>query len=193
MPAATVPKNAISTGAGYLYVAAMASALPANTVAGSIFTDTWPGAWALLGITKAGHEFDYTVNTDTIEAAEYLDPIMTVITGRVTGVKMELQQVHATNLKRALNGGTLAVSGSGATQLNTFQPPNVGAEVRTMVGWEAQDNTERWVMEQALQVGSLTIARNKGSANATLPLEFHAEVAASGFPFQWWTAGTLRG
>lgn len=193
MPAATVPKNAVAVGPGYLYIAALLTALPANTVAGSIFTDAWPAGWNLLGITVAGHEFDYALSTDTIDAAEYFDPIQVVTVGRAASVKCELQQIHATNLKRMLNGGTLAVSGSGATQLNTYQPPAPGTEVRQMIGWEATDNTERWVMEQALQIGSLAIKRDKGKNNATLPVEFKAEIPASGFPFQWFTAGTLRG
>ena len=193
MPAATVPKNAIAQGAGYLYYAALGSSLPANTVVGSVFTDAWPGAYFLLGVTKDGSEFDYTINVDQIEAAEYLDPLVYVTTGRVASIKMELMQVHATNMKRVINGGTLTTSGSGTTLLSTYTPPNPGAEVRCVIGWEAQDNTERLVFEQAFQVGSLTVSRKKGADNATLPVEFRGEVAASGFPFQYFTAGTVRG
>jgi len=193
MPAATVPKNAIATGAGYLYYAALGSALPTNTVVGSVFTDAWPGAYFLLGVTKEGSEFDYEINVDQIEAAEYLDPLSYVTTGRVASIKMELMQIHATNMKRVLNGGTLSTSGSGTTLLSTYTPPAPGAEVRCVIGWEAQDNTERLVFEQAFQVGSLAVARKKGADNATLPVEFRGEVAASGFPFQYFTAGTLRG
>ena len=193
MPAATVPKNAIASGAGYLYYAALGTALPANTVVGSVFTDAWPGGWNLLGITRDGSEFDYTLAVDTIEAAEYFDPIQMATTARAAGMKMELEQVHATNMKVALNGGTIVVTGSGTTQLNAYTPPVPGSEVRTMIGWESTDNTERLVMEQALQVGSLTVMRKKGVNIATLLLEFRAELAASGFPFRYWTAGTVRG
>jgi hypothetical protein len=61
-----------------------------------------------------------------------------------------------------------------------------------MVGWEAQDGTERLVMEQAFQTGALKIARQKGANNATIPVQFDAEVPASGFPFRYWTTGTIR-
>src|SRR3974390_1676203 len=193
MPAATVPKNAIAQGAGYLYWAALGSGLPTNTVVGSVFTDTWPGAYYLLGVTKTGSEFDYTINVDQIDSAEYLDPLQYVTTGRVAAIKFELMQVHATNMKRVLNGGTLTTSGAGATLLSTFTPAAPGAEVRCMIGWEAQDNTERLVFEQAFQVGSLTVSRKKGADNATHPVEFRGEVAASGFPFQYFTCGTVRG
>jgi len=193
MPAATVPKNAIAQGAGYLYYAALGSSLPANTVVGSVFTDTWPGAYFLLGVTKEGSEFGYEITVDQIEAAEYLDPLVYVTTARVASIKMELMQIHATNMKRVINGGSLTTSGSGTTLLSTYTPPAPGSEVRCVIGWEAQDNTERLVFEQAFQVGSLAVARKKGADNATLPVEFRGEVAASGFPFQYFTAGTLRG
>jgi hypothetical protein len=193
MPAATVPKNAVAAGPGYLYEAQLGTSLPANTVAGSVFTDNWPAGWNLWGITTDGSEFDYDITTAEILAAEYFDPIQIVTTERSASFKFELMQVHATNLARSLNGGSLTVSGSGATQLNSYTPPAVGAEVRIMIGWEAQDSTERMVMEQCFQIGSLAVSRKKGADIATLPLEFHAEIAASGFPFRYWSSGTIRG
>jgi hypothetical protein len=192
MPAVTVPKNAIATGAGYLYIAALGTSLPTNTVVGSVFTDTWPVGWNLFGITKDGSEFDYTINTDKIMSAEYFDPLQIVTTDRAASMKFELEQINATTLKNCLNGGTLSVSGSGTTQLNSYTPAAPGAEVRCMIGWEAQDNTERLVMEQAFQVGTLTIMRKRGADNATLPVEFAAEIPASTFPFRYWTSGTVR-
>jgi hypothetical protein len=192
MPAVAVPKNAIATGPGYLYIAPLATSLPANTVVGSVFTDTWPVGWNLLGVTKNGSEFNYTITTATIDAAEYFDPLQIVTTARAANFVMELMQVSATNLKNALNSGTLSVTGSGTTQLNAYTPPSPGSEVRTMVGWEAQDNTERLVLEQAFQTGALKIVRQKGANNATLPIQFDAELPASGFPFRYWSAGTIR-
>lgn len=193
MPAATVPKNAIAAGPGYLYEAPLLTSLPANTVAGSVFTDAWPAGWNLLGITSDGSEFDYTITTAEILAAEYFDPLQIVTTERAASVKFALMQVHATNMSRAVNGGTITVTGSGATQLNKLTPPAVGSEVRIMIGWESQDNTERLIMEQCFQEGSLAIMRQKGANIATIPVEFHAEIPASGFPFQYFTAGTIRG
>jgi hypothetical protein len=193
MPAATVPKNALALGAGYLYTAILSSTFPANTVVGSVFTDAWPAAWFLLGITKNGHELMYAPKVAQVDAEEYLDPVAYVTEGRESGMKFELMQIHATNMKRSLNGGSLTTSGSGTTLLSTYTPPAAGAEVRCMLGWEALDNTERVVAEQALQVGSLNIKRQKGSANATLPLEFKFEIPASTFPFFYYTAGTIRG
>lgn len=193
MPAVTVPKNALAFGAGYLYISDPGVSLPAGTVVGSVFTDTWPAGWNLFGITKEGHEMTYDINTDTVEAAEYLDPLSYVTTGRNAGIKFELMQVHATNFKRALNGGTITVTGSGTTQRNRYTAPALGAEVRCQIGWESNDGTERLYAEQCFQVGTISINRKKGADVATIPVEFRFEVAASGQPFYYDTAGTLRG
>src|SRR4051812_32475066 len=101
MPAMVAPKNALAFGAGWLLYAPLGTSVPANTVAGSVFTDAWPGGWTLLGVTKEGHEFSYDPSTDKVEAAEYLDPLTTVFTGRVVKMTFVLQQVHLTNVKRA--------------------------------------------------------------------------------------------
>lgn len=191
MPSAVVPKNAVAVGAGYLYYAGLGTAEPGWTIAGSVFTDPWTG-WSLLGITREGHELSYEINTDTIEAAEYLDPLMYVMTGRTSGMNFDLMQVHATNFRRALNGGVLSTTGSGATQRNTLRPPAVGAEVRCMLGWESTANDERILAEQCFQTGSITIARKKGADHASIPVEFRFEIAASGDPFRYETAGTIR-
>jgi hypothetical protein len=193
MPAITVAKTPIARDPGYLYYGTLGSALPANTVAGSLFTDTWPGGWAPWGVTRDGSEFQYTVTTDTIDAAEYFDPLVIVTTGRAAQVAFEVMILSATTMKRALNGGAVTTSGSGATLLTTVTPPAAGAEVRSMVGWESQDGTERLVLEQCFQAGTITIGRKKGSANAGVTMEFHAELPSSGFPFQYFTAGASRG
>lgn len=192
MPSAVVPKNALALGAGYLYYNSSGGGEPGWTVTGSVFTDPWTG-WSLLGITREGHEFNYEIDTDTIEAAEYLDPLLYVTTGRNAGISFELMQIHATNFRRALNGGTLTTAGSGTTLRSTYRPPAIGAEIRCMIGWESTDNTERLIIEQAFQIGSIAINRRKGAENATIPCEFRCEIAPSGDPFRYETAGTLRG
>jgi len=195
MPAYTVPKTPLAVGAGYLFYGNLGSSLPTNTVSGSVFTDDWSAVsgWFLIGVTKEGHEFSYAVETENIQSAEYFDPLQVVTTGRTVQMKFEMQIITRTWEKRMLNGGTLSTTGSGATLLSTYTPPNPGAEVRGMLGWESQDNTERLVLEQAFQTGSLTIARKKGADNATMPVEWTAEVPASNFIYRSYGAGTSRG
>ncbi|PZG17805.1 hypothetical protein C1I95_14745 [Micromonospora craterilacus] len=193
MPIPVVPKNALSFGAGFLYWAPLGTSLPSSTVAGSIFTDTWPVGWILLGVTREGHEFSYELNTEEVEAAEYLDAIATVTTGRAVGMSFDLMQVHAQNLKRVMNGGNIATSGAGATLRSDFTPPKMGEEVRSMLGWESTDLTERLTAEQCFQTGSLAVSRRKGADNASLPTEWKLEPAADGNPFHHLFAGATRG
>lgn len=193
MPAPTMPTLAIATDPGYLFWAPLGSTEPANTVAGSVFTDAWPVAWIVLGQTKEGSEFNWQTDTDQITVAELLDPIKYVSTGREGSMKFELVNMTVANMKRMLNGGTTAVTGSGATTMTTYTPPSLGAEVRSMIGWESQDATERLVLRQCFNTGQLTISRKKGVDNASLPVEFAIESPSSlALPWQYATAGTAR-
>ena len=194
MPAAVVPVDALALGPGYLYWAPLATTLPANTVAGSVFTDAWPAGFILLGATENGHEFQYDLSVDPVEVEEYLEPVKFVTKGRQTGMKFELAQIHATNMKRAMNGGTITVTGTAATTLSKLSPPALGAEVRAIIGWESTDSTERMIGYQCLQQGSISMKRQKGASKATIPVEFKFEQPTSGGdPFNYWTAGTIRG
>jgi hypothetical protein len=192
MPAPTMPANIIATDPGYLFWAPLSSTVPTNTVVGSVFTDAWPGAWIPLGITKEGHEWSWQTSTDTIEAAEYLDVLKYVSTGRTGSIKFELMNMSATNMKRMLNGGNIAVTGTTSTTLSVYTPPALGAEVRVMIGWESQDFTERLVLNQVFQTGQMTIGRKKGADNATMPVEFNVEVPLGLTPFSYATAGVAR-
>jgi hypothetical protein len=195
MPAVTVPTPKISTDPGYLFYAPLGTAEPAHTVSGSVFTDAWPAAWLLLGATEEGHNFSWSTSVETIDVAEFLDPIKYVSTGRTGSVAFALASITAANVKRALNGGTLTQTGGGAspgTELNTYTPPKLGEEVRCMIGWESQDSTERLLAYQCFNTGTVSIARRKGAAKATIPVEFALEQPSTGDPFKYLTAGTDR-
>jgi hypothetical protein len=192
MPAPTMPVPAISTDPGFLFWAPLGSAEPTNTVVGSVFTDEWPVAWKLLGATEEGHNFSWSTTTETIEVAEFLDPIKYVTTGRTGSVAFALASITAENVKRALNGGTLTTTGSTTTTKTEYTPAAMGAEVRCMIGWESQDSTERLIAYQCFNTGTVSIARQKGAAKATLPVEFGLETPASGVPFKYVTAGVAR-
>lgn len=193
MPAIVVPKDGLALGPGYLYAAPLASTLPSNSVTGSVFTDTWPGAWLPFGITDSGSDFKHDLTVDNVVAEEYLDAIAYTTTARQVSIAFSMANINATNFKRAVNGGTITVTGSAGTTLNAFTPPVLGAEVRIMVGWESTDGTERLVGYQCLQIGSIDIPRRKGANKAVIPVEFRFEQPGSGSPFTYWTAGTVRG
>ena len=192
MPAITVPVPKIATDPGYLFWAPLGTAAPTGTVVGSVFTDAWPSGWIALGATEEGHNFSWSTSTEAIEVAEFLDPIKYVETGRTGSIAFALTSITLQNLKRALNGGTVTSTGTTTTTKTVYTPPGLGQSVRSMVGWESQDSTERLIAFQVFNTGTVEIARRKGADKATIPVEYALEVPTSGLPWQYETAGVDR-
>jgi hypothetical protein len=166
-----------------------------GTVAGSVFTDAWPAAWIPWGVTREGSSWSYQINTGEVTVAEYLAPLAYIEEGVTIGVDFDVVQVTAKNIAAALNNvtsGVRTVSGAGATLLSKVSPPAVGQSVRTMLGWESSDGTERAFFYQCLQRGNLQIQRRKGANPASLPLSYGIEQPATGDPFNIYIAGTGR-
>ena len=195
MPPAAVATPLILTDPGYLFIAPLASTLPTNTVAGSVFTDAWPAAWLPLGATEEGSTFAYSTTVEPIMVAEFFDPISYRTTERAGSLAFNLADFTLTNYRRALNGGVAALaatSGTGATSLGTLEPPDPGAEVRCMVGWESLDNTARLVCRQTIQGGEISSAFNRAPDKALIPCTFQLEVPTSAKPWIMWSAGADR-
>lgn len=192
----TVATPTLLSGPGYLFIAPLASTEPTNTVAGSVFTDTWPAAWISLGATEDGTEFTYGSTVEPANVAEFFDPIQYFTTERHGTVTFNLANFALSNYRRALNGGTAALtatSGTGATSLFTVEPPTPGAEVRCMIGWESQTNDVRFVARQCLQGGEISVAARKSPTLGVIPCTFSLEKPTSAQPFTLWSAGTARG
>lgn len=184
----------ILTDPGYLLWAPLGSSEPANTVVGSVFTDTWPVAWINLGATEEGSEFAYEVKVEAIKVAEFFDPIKYATTDREGSFAFNLADYTLKNLSRAFNGGTLAtVSGAGTTLLSSLVPPQPGSEVRAMIGWESLDRTLRIICGQTLNGGAVKTAFKKPPAKAVIPCQFMMEMpAGASLPWKMYTAGTAR-
>lgn len=169
--------GAIALGPGYLYIAVLGTPEPAD------ITTPWASVsanWITLGYTSEGSTFKYSVDTEKVEVAEELDPIAIALTARDLSVAFDLAQITAGNLKTALNGGTIT-AGSGFV---TFEPPALGEEVRTMLGFESEDHTERWIYRKCLQAGAIEMSRKKGSDKATIGTEFTLEKPDTLQPFK---------
>jgi len=191
MPTTGVP--AVLTDPGYLFWAPLLTTEPANTVVASKFTDAWPVGWASLGATEDGGEFSYAIKVEPVTVAEFLDPIRYATTERTGSFAMTLANWTATNLKYALNGGVLTVTGTTTTTMTKVEPPTPGAEVRCMIGWESLDSTARIVCRQTINGAELKTAFKKAPTNAGIPVEFNFEVPPTGTPFSVYTAGLARG
>lgn len=180
------------TDPGVLFWAPLGSTLPTNTVAGSVFTDTWPVAWIQLGMTASGSHLNPQLTTSPIPAAESIDPIAYRTTDRATSVTFNLLSFTATNLSRTLNGAPTTVTGTGATTLTKVSPPSPGSEVRCMIGFESLDSTVRYIAYQVINSGSIDMAWDKAPNVTNLPWTGNLEKPASTQPFDFWFAGTAR-
>jgi hypothetical protein len=194
MPGSTAVPTLL-TDPGYLYAAPLLSANPTNTVAGSVFTDSWPAAWISLGATKEGSTFAYSTSVEAMSVAEFFDPIKYATTERAGSMAFTLANATLHNMKRAFNGGMGAItatSGTLATTLGTFEPVAPGSEVRIMLGWESLDNTTRIVMRQTIQGGEVSLEFQKAPAFAGIPCTFNFEVPAALAVFSVYSAGVAR-
>lgn len=182
-------------GPGILYWAPLATAEPIHTPANSKFpTAAWGGSWAPLGSTDAGSQWADSLNTDNIAVAESVYPQMIVGTERSSTWTVALAEWSKTNLTRALNGGTVTVTGTTTTTLTQIDPPDVGQEVRCMVGWQSEDDTVRIVARQCLQTGDISAQFRKGANNATIAIVWRLEKpSAGGAPYSVYLAGQTRG
>lgn len=179
---------AVALGPGYLYLAILGSTEPVNTVTGGIFSDAWAAAWVPLGYTEEGSTQSYSPEYEDVVVAEELDPIDSIATSRSISVSFGAAENTALNYKRAMNGGTITVSGTAPAEVFKFEPPDLGSETLTMIGFESEDHQERWVWRQAKQVGSAETARRKGAEKALIPMEFRVFVPdAGGKPFTRWS------
>lgn len=157
--------QALGLGPGYLYLAALGSDEPDD------LTTPWASvdaAWTELGYTNEGSEFTYELSSENVEVAEELDPVAIALTGRNMGVNFALAQITATNLRVAMNGGTITAG----TGLVKFEPPELGEETPVMIGFESEDHSERWIYRQCLSQGQIGIPRRKGADKALINCEF---------------------
>jgi hypothetical protein len=193
MPGSTATPTVL-TDPGFLFWAPVATAIPTNTVVGSVFTDTWAGPWVSLGATEDGSQFDYNLTVEAIAVAEFLDPIKWVTTGRTATFAFNLTNYTLSNLAKALNGSAPAVvSGSGTTLLSRVRPQTPGTEVRCMIGWESLSNDMRMIGYQLINSGTISMAYKKAPSFSVIPMSFNFEVPVSGIPFEFYSAGVTRG
>lgn len=189
----TTPTPNVLTDPGFLFWAPLGTAEPTNTVAGSKFTDAWPVAWVNLGATEDGSTFSWSQTVEPIRVAELFDPVKYAVTEMGGTIAFSLADWTLKNLSRVMNGGTVAtVSGTAATLLSKFEPPDPSEIVRCMIGWESLDSTVRLVCRQTINGGTIETAFKKAPDKSLLPAEFNLERPSAARSFTAYSAGTAR-
>lgn len=192
-PAAVATPNLL-VDPGWLFWAPLGTSEPTHTVTGGVFSDAWPAAWLPLGATVEGSTFSYETTVEAMSVAEIFDPVKYATTGRTGSLAFALAQFSLTNLKRAMNGGTITTTGTGATTMNSYTLPTPGQETRAMLGWESSDSTVRIIILQALSSGTVEMAFQKAPDFTRIPFEFQMELpSGQSQPFKPYTAGVSRG
>jgi hypothetical protein len=144
-------------------------------------TSPWPAGWIEPGYTAEGSTFTNETTYEDVEVAEELDPVSKAATKRGLTVAFALAEITASNLKRIFNGGTITAGPGGCWY---YDPPALGTEVYVMLGWEANDASERWIWRKCIQTGSVEVTRGKAPAKATLPGSFMLVKPPSVQPFR---------
>lgn len=178
---------------GYLFWAPFGTAEPTHTAAASKFSDAWPGAWIPMGATQDGTTFNWESPLEPIYAAEFLTPLA-YAAGEQTGhIGFGLLDFTLKSLQRAMNGGPpTTVSGTGATLVSKFEPPEPSEIVRSMIGWESLDNTMRIIGRQCLNASAVEASFKKGTDVGVIPCEFNFERPAAAKSWAIYAAGTAR-
>ena len=171
----TITPAAIKSGPGIIYWAPLATTIPTFAAAGSKVTATWT-SWTQAGATDDGITYTESASTEDINVAESLYPVRTVTTGKSGRVAFNMSHVDALNWKVAMNGGTITVTGTGATLLNVYVPPLLGSERRVMLGFHSVDEEEVLIWPQVFNVGSVEYKRGTFATKAGLPVEFNVEL-----------------
>lgn len=193
----SVAVPAVLTDPGMLWMFPLGTAEPTNTVVGGVFTDDPAVTYVPLGATTEGSTFSYQTNVEPIKVAEFFDPIKYATTERMGSIAFNLASFTLSNYQRALNGGITALtalSGTGATALYKYEPPDPGNEVRCGILWESTDRTVRILMRQTIQGGTVESAFRKAPDIAAIPCTFNMEIpVGASKPFAMWSAGANRG
>jgi len=193
MAIGTVGPTKIKAGPGLIRYAPIGTAIPTFTAAASKVTGTWT-SWIDVGATDEGLTYSESTDTEDIRVAESLYAVRTVTTGKTSTVSLSLAQVDDLNWKLVSNGGTITVTGTGATKLDVYVPPLAGSEQRIMLCYHSIDEDEAIIWFACFNTGGFETARANFADKHVLPAEFSVELpdpAVATVPYKRWTSGAL--
>ena len=187
----TAPLNPTQNkfGAGTIYMAPVGSAVPALTAAAGKFNFSWASPWVAVGGTTAGLTLTRTPTASDFFVAESYYPQHILMTADDIAGAFAMDQVNKSNLAFAWNaaststltgsGGSWATSGASGAKVSQFTPPIIGTEVRSMLGWQGQDDDEVLFIYQVLNVATLSEVANKAPNPQELLMQLRAELPAT--------------
>lgn len=199
MAAPTLVKNPlqVKTGPGLILWGDIGVTIPTFVAAGSKFTNAWTG-WYPLGYTDEGLTVTFGKEQEDVEVAEEYYPIRKVGTKASVQLAFSASGINEGTLSLAVSGGSWStVSGTGATLVRKFSPPNPSNSTRKVWGFLGNDVDEAMIVYQGYQSGEITRNFRKGAEKASLSgFSIEGEVPdplVSADVWNHWTAGAAYG
>ena len=180
----------VKVSPGTLYAAPLGTAEPVS------LTGAWPSGWLALGYTDQGSTFSIQPSSEDVTVEEEYWPVSSSITSYSGGVEFAMAELTVQNYLLALNAGIGSAQLSAAKGTNPdgslwVEQPDIGQEVRVMLGWDALpkgatsgDAWGRFIFRQCLQTGNVQEAHRKGANKSVIPVSFKLEKPAGKQPFR---------
>ena len=193
MAIAPITPGLIQTGPGRIRYAPLGTTIPTVVPVASVYTAVAWTSWLDVGATDSGLTYTEGTETADIRVCESKYPVRTVTTTKSSRIAFTANEVSDLIWKLAQNGGTLTVTGTAGTKQTEYSPPLADAEVRVMLAFQSNLDTEIIVWPQVFQVGSVEFVRGDFETKAGLSMEFNAELPATGYttPYKRFTTGGL--
>lgn len=195
MAAPTIQPAQIKSGPGIIYYKYGLTTMPTVTAAASKLVVPWVAdLWSQVGATEDGLRYSESVDTEELRVAESQYPVRVVETGKSGTIEFSISHVNDLSWKLANNGGTITVTGTGATKLSAYVPPLVGQSVRVALGFQSLDDDEAIIWPQVFNSGGFETARAGLETLSVLPVSFAVELPDTSIlatPYKRWTSGSL--
>jgi hypothetical protein len=175
---------------GWLFRAPLESDIPEMDSIAGVFTEDWSVDWIPIGPTAEGSDFTVEASAEPIYIAESYYAQAYGTTEVSTTLAFTMASFTLDRLSFALNGGATVLTGTGQTGFTTYDPPEPGEEVRSMIGWESQNSKIRVIGFKTLNSGSKALNFKKGTDYAKIPASLSFEKVSGLPPFRFYFAGS---
>lgn len=164
-----VPGNVL-VGHVQIYIAPVGTAAPATSI---VFGGSWGASWVATGYTEKGLSVNMDRKTNMIYVEEIPEPVQVVVDTNDPSLDIEFAEDTLQSMAWAYGGGTITVTGSGATQVATL----VLAEGLTQVaigfeGTAPAGNFRRVIVPQLVSSGKVKTSYQRAKAARSYPATF---------------------
>lgn len=168
VPVLTKNPTQVKLGPGLIITIDLAGAIPTMVALASKFTSAFTG-WSSVGYTDEGTTLTFGRESEAVEVAEETNPLKQIGTSTSVALQFAASGINELNMTRAFAGGVWStVSGTGATSVRKYSPPQPAAQVRHMWAHIGADMDEIFLLYQGYQSGEITMQRKKGAQKASL-------------------------